>query len=63
MGIKSNSFKNYIISKNFLFFYFYKISESNSKCKFKKKIYKKISQTKRAIIPNNNSSYNNIKKR
>jgi len=39
-----------------------KISESNSKCKFKKKIiYKKNISSKKALIPNNNTSYNNIK--
>ena len=39
-----------------------KISKSNSKCKFTKKIvYKKNLSNKKALIPNNNSSYNNIK--
>ena len=39
-----------------------KISKSNSRCKFTKKVvYKKNISNKKALIPNNNSSYNNIK--
>ena len=39
-----------------------KICKSNSKCKFTKKIiYKKNISNKKALIPNNNPSYNNIK--